>query len=278
VFKSILLPIDGSEYSATATKYAIQAAEHYKASITALYVIDVKKLAAPLLNDVALCLGITAVPNLEETYRSTLFSIGETALEVCSRKCRMADVPCTTKLKTGIVADAICQEAHAVDLVVMGHRGEASEWGSRIFGSVFEATIRQINRPVFIVGKYRQQISRILVAYDGSNHANNVLRIAADLCSTENIPMHVLVAGLPDEDERELQDEIVSYMRNQTVDWTFERADGDPAEAIIVRANELNADVIAMGAYGHSRIKELLVGSTTEYVLRNASCPVLVFR
>ena len=278
MFKSILLPIDGSDYSATATKYAVQAAEHYKASITALYVVDVKKLAAPIVNDMATCLGISSVPNLESTYRNALKQVGETALEVCARKCRVASVKCTTKLRSGIVSDIICQEAHAVDLVIMGHRGEASDWGSAIFGSVFEATIRQINRPAFIVTKYKQQISRVLVAYDGSHHSSNVLKIAASLCETENIPIHVLLADFDEDEEKRLIGEIDAYLSAHELSWHLEKATGDPAEAIIVKAKEINADVIAMGAYGHSRIKELLVGSTTEYVLRNATCPVLVYR
>ena len=246
--------------------------------MTALYVVDVKKLAAPLVNDMATCLGISSVPNLESTYRNALKQVGESALEVCARKCRVAGVKCTTKLRSGIVSDIICQEAHSVDLVIMGHRGEASDWGSAIFGSVFEATIRQINRPAFIVTKYKQQISRVLVAYDGSNHSSNVLRIAASLCETEQIPIHVLVADFEEDEEKRLVDEIDAYLSAHELSWHLEKASGDPAEAIIVKAGEINADVIAMGAYGHSRIKELLVGSTTEYVLRNATCPVLVYR
>jgi len=278
MFHSILLPIDGSEYSASSTRYAIQAAKRFDARVRALYVIDIKRLAAPLLNDVALCLGISSVPNLEETYRTTLTQIGNTVLESCLRKCRSAGVECETLLQTGIVSDVICQEAHKVDLVIMGHRGENSQWGSRLFGSVFEATIRQINRPVFVVSKFRQTINRVLAAYDGSNHSSNALKVAVDFCAHEDLPLHVLVVSEAHDDEKPLQEEVESFLTPYKVDWHLERGAGDPCEVITAKARELNADVIAMGAYGHSRIKELLVGSTTDYVIRNASCPVLVYR
>lgn len=278
MFRTILLPIDGSPFSETATTYAIEAARHFGASIRALHVIDLKRLAAPLVNDVAVCLGLSSLPDFQETMRGSLESLGTALLETVSRACSDAGVPVTTHLVSGIVADTICREAHAADLVVMGHRGEASDWGSRILGSVFEATIRSINRPVLVVSKFRQSIRRFLVAYDGSNHAASVLGVVAEVCGSEELPLHVLVADEGVDDVDGTIERASAFLEAHGVAWTLERATGDPAEAIIAKAEEIGADVIAMGAYGHSRIRELLVGSTTEYVLRRAGCPVLVYR
>lgn len=278
MFKSILLPVDGSEYSNSATRYAIRAARFFGASVTVLHVIDIKKFATPLLNNVATCLGISSVPDLEETYEKGLKELGAAMLEIASEKLTNADIPHVTRLRSGIVSDLICQEAHGVDLLVMGYRGEASEWGSSIFGSVFEATIRQVNRPVFTVSKHVQDITKILCAYDGSNFASNALEVAAQVAAGNNIPIHVLLSSFSETTEERLGNEVKEYLDSHKLKFVLEKADGDPAESIVVRAKEINADIIIMGAYGHSRIKELLVGSTTEYVLRNAECPVLVYQ
>ena len=122
MFKSILLPVDGSEYSNAATRYAIRAARFFDASITVLHVIDIKKFATPLLNNVATCLGISSVPDLEETYEKGLKQMGEAILEIAAEKIKNAKIPFTTRLRSGIVSDLICQEAHGVDLLVMGYR------------------------------------------------------------------------------------------------------------------------------------------------------------
>ena len=278
MFKSILLPVDGSDFSNSATRYAIRAARFFDATVTVVHVIDIKKYATPLLNNVAMCLGISSVPDLEVTYENGLKQLGQGILELASEKLTNAGIEHTTRLRSGIVSDIICQEAHSVDLLVMGYRGEASEWGSSIFGSVFEATIRQVNKPVFTVSSHVQDISRILVAYDGSNHASKALQVAAEVASGNDIPVHVLLASFQETTEKRLEQEVKEYLDSHKLNFHLETAEGDPAEAIVVRAEEIGADIIAMGAYGHSRIKELLVGSTTEYVLRNARCPVLVYQ
>jgi len=278
VFKSILLPVDGSEYSNAATRYAIRTARFFNASITVLHVIDIKKFATPLLNNVAMCLGVSSIPDLEETYKEGLSELGKGILELTANKLEETNIKYVTKLRSGIVSDIICQEAHSVDLLVMGYRGEASEWGSSIFGSVFEATIRQANRPVFTVSKHVQDISRILVAYDGSNFASNALEVGVQVAKGSKIPLHILLSSFSETTKDRLTKEVKEYIDSHEIEYKLEIADGDPAEAIVVRAKEIKADVIVMGAYGHSRIKELLVGSTTEYVLRNAECPVLVYQ
>ncbi|MBI4869952.1 MAG: universal stress protein [Candidatus Riflebacteria bacterium] len=278
MFKSILLPTDGSEYSRLAAEYGLILARHYQATVRALHVIDVKKLAGPLIHDVSVCLGVTPPPDFHETFLETSRQLGQSILDEVQKAFQDSGVPCMTLLKTGIVADVICKEAHSVDLVVMGQRGEYSQWGSRIFGSTFEATIRSINKPVFIVPRVKAEIRNVMVAYDGSNNANSVLRVAALACKEENLPMHVVAISEDEEHARELLDEVHDFLEPYELQTTTERMTGPPAESIVAAAKRYDADVLAMGAYGHSRLHELIMGSTTEYVMRYADCPLLLYR
>ncbi|MBI4867016.1 MAG: universal stress protein [Candidatus Wallbacteria bacterium] len=278
MFKSILLPTDGSEYSRTAVEYGLVLAKHYKASVRALHVIDLKKLAGPLIHDISICLGVTPPPNFQETLQETSRQLGQAILEETGKLAADAGVECTTILRTGIVSDVLCKEAHTVDLVVLGQRGEFSEWGSRIFGSTFEATIRQINKPVFVAPRARTRIERVLAAYDGSRTANSVLKIAAEACAQEDLTMKVVVVDSDDSYGRELFEEVQSFLEPYKLKFEIERVGGAPGEAIVEAARKYDADVLAMGAYGHSRLRELIMGSTTEYVLRYAECPVLLYR
>jgi nucleotide-binding universal stress UspA family protein len=52
--------------------------------------------------------------------------------------------------------------------------------------------------------------------------------------------------------------------------------DLDPADAILSRAADLGADMIVMGAYGHSRLREMIVGGTTRDILDHMTVPVLM--
>ena len=53
---------------------------------------------------------------------------------------------------------------------------------------------------------------------------------------------------------------------------------GTPEEAILAHLKDSGADVLVMGAYGHSRIRSLMVGSTTTAMLQKAQVPVLLVR
>ena len=53
---------------------------------------------------------------------------------------------------------------------------------------------------------------------------------------------------------------------------------GDPSEVIVAYAGECEADLLIMGAYGHTKVRELVVGSTTAYALSHAPCPLLLSR
>lgn len=278
MFKSILLPLDNSEWSQHATRYAIRLARHYGASIRGLHVIDLKRVTGPLLQDVALCLGVTPPPDFEATFTDFARNVGETLLSELEAKCADWEIPCVTRLETGIVPDVICREAHTVDLVVLGTRGEHAEWGSRLFGSTCEAILREINKPTFVVGTFRPEMRKVLVAYDGSRHANSVLGVAVEACVEENLPLYLLTVGESPEDAEAVQAEALTYCEPHELEVHPIVAVGDAPEAILANADRIEADVIAMGAYGHSRLRELIVGSTTELVLRKANCPVLIYR
>ena len=53
---------------------------------------------------------------------------------------------------------------------------------------------------------------------------------------------------------------------------------GDPSETIVAYAGDCAADLLIMGAYGHTKVRELVVGSTTAYAMNHAPCPVLLAR
>jgi len=113
------------------------------------------------------------------------------------------------------------------------------------------------------------------VAYDGSPNARQSLKTAAVIGTAWKMPFHVLSVGT-DADAR--LEEAQHYLAGREVSAEFIKRDGDPAETIIAYAKEIEADWIVMGAFGHTRLRELLVGSVTLYVLNHAPCPVLLCR
>jgi nucleotide-binding universal stress UspA family protein len=104
------------------------------------------------------------------------------------------------------------------------------------------------------------------------------MRHAAEFCGELKIPLTVVtVARDPKLGERSLN-EARSYFRSHSGQIDFELLSGHVHEAIVAYLKQTAAELLFIGAYGHSRIIEMVLGSTTEYVLRNAACPVFLSR
>jgi nucleotide-binding universal stress UspA family protein len=73
-------------------------------------------------------------------------------------------------------------------------------------------------------------------------------------------------------------DEARRYLDSYGVEFNCESVVGNPHTAIVEFILDRGHDLLFIGAYGHSRIIEMVLGSTTEYVLRNSPCPVFLTR
>ena len=137
---------------------------------------------------------------------------------------------------------------------------------------------------------------RILLAVDGSEHAEHAAKIAAELGQcVESAELRIVVAYDPipsylgepnlqlaidtrlDEAQAILQ-KIVETIGETHLDVHTELIEGNPAEAIIEVAKTRDSDIIVMGSRGLGRLAGLLLGSTSQKVVSHAPCPVLIVR
>jgi len=105
------------------------------------------------------------------------------------------------------------------------------------------------------------------------------LRSAAHLyayCPQNSIKMKLLVVHEDEVEARQVADKALKYLDAYQLRDILEIRQGDPAEQIVAAAKEDDVDLVAMGAYGHARVRELVLGSTTECVLRNINRAVLL--
>jgi len=272
MFKNILLPMDDSDHSVTASKYAIELAKLYGATIHGLSVVNIKLTQGRLIAD------LSNIVSLDPDQVAGVLQNKVTALlNKLKESCESQGVACKTSSSMGLVGDSICQKARIADLIVMGKYGESGKWAGALLGSVAETVVRQADKPVLLVSKEYQPIERILMAYDSGRSANDVLHFAADLAMKLGIPMTVLVVFDDEEKGKAILDEAQLYLEAYKIDVDALLKTGEPAEEILMTARDRNVNLIAMGAYGHN-IREFLLGSITELVMREADCPVLLYR
>ncbi|MBF0261585.1 MAG: universal stress protein [Magnetococcales bacterium] len=193
---------------------------------------------------------------------------------------------CTIRVCHGVEpADAILKVAHeaCADLVVMGRRGRRGLWSRLLIGQATSMVVGQASRKVLVVpqnaGIWRQ---RILLAIDGSRHGDAAAATALRLARVGGVPLSVLtVIRSNHAAERRAMaeqavDRVARFARQEGVVVEGWVEAGDPAAVVIETAGRLEADLIVGGGFGHTHLRDRILGGVIERIIGNASCPVLV--
>ena len=282
MFKHILVPLDGSDHAWAALDQAITIAEEEKSDITGLYVVDVRQtspsyypfmLADEIYPDVT-----PAMMEVANQLDKQLHEQGEATLQQAAARCQEQGVACETELADGIVSNIILAQMQQSDLVVMGERGVGAKWSGPMLGSTFEAVVRHAPKPVLVTKDKVRPLHRILVAYDGSDRAQDALDIATHLISERQREMLLLTVDDGHKTREADYEQAVEHLAECGIEAPRLFVKGHPAEKIIETAEKNQSDLIVMGAYGHSRFLKALFGSTVDDVLHSAPCPVLICR
>ncbi len=276
MFKKILVPTDGSDHATTGIRYAVAIAKRYGAVLHGLHIVDIKLLEGPFLRDISASLGTAPYVNYQGNIAMILEERGRAALDWFQDICEEAGVRSEVTLVTGIVPRCIIEHSELTDLIVMGRGGEHGQWLEGLAGSTTEAVVRRSHQPVLITSKDLFAADRFIIAYDGSPHAKRALHTAAQISVDWQMRCHVLVVA--GKTAPALIKDAQSYLQSYEVDVDYVTREGDPSETIIDYLEECRADLLVMGAYGHTKVRELVVGSTTAYAINHAPCPVLLLR
>lgn len=278
MIRSILVPVDASPYAEAATRYAARIAAKAGAELVGLHVVDGKILNGPLLRDVTFMADAFQGFEYAEEVRRALEEKGRRALARFEALCGELSIPCRTALETGIVPEAIAECAKRSDLVVMGKRGENREQATPFLGSVVEAAVRLCSRAVIVVPEEDRKIERILVAYDGSKNANRAIAMLTDLAGLGEFEILVLTVADADDPVAAMMEEGVAFLRDRGLPSRGVLRSGETVEEIVAACADLSADILVMGAYGQSRFRQFLLGSTTTQAVRRVGVPVLLYR
>lgn len=292
-FTRILCPVDFSECSRHAVEHAIALAHASGATLTALYVIPPLPVLLPG-QDGGMYPPIVFSPEDIEQFRQELTTF-------VAPPAGQAFVPV---VEQGLPTQEILRHARAADLVVMGTHGR-SGFERLMMGSVTERVLLNSPSPVLTVPPRAPDAvpfgpasyHRILCAIDFSPSSMKALEYGAALARTAHGRLTVFHAIEPAsifepvmmgaagpssdvvarESARKLTHDAIPPAVLASTVVTESVSKGKPYREILRAAAEFQADLIVIGAHGGGRGLRAF-GSTTNQVVRQATCPVLTLR
>jgi nucleotide-binding universal stress UspA family protein len=237
-------------------------------------------LEGPLMADISGWLGAQPYGDQLQSFRELMEQKGQAVIEALAKRCESQGVKIETNLKMGHPSNVIIEEEGRVELLVLGRRGVHAEWIGDMMGSVSERVLRSTTTPCIITPDTFKPISKILAAYDGSGHAGQALQQAIEL--TKALKGELIILTVADDIEREQAEQLsVNGLKMAKAhDCTAVNlvAEGRAEETILEVAEEQECDLIVVGAYGHNRIREMIIGSTSHHIIAGSNLPVMLVR
>jgi nucleotide-binding universal stress UspA family protein len=182
------------------------------------------------------------------------------------------------KRSTGDIVETLADVEADADLVVIGKRGEAADFAKLHLGSNLERIVRSSKKPVLVAARAFKPINRFLVAYDGGTSSMKAIDHIARSKVFAGLECRLLTVGADNAETRRKLDNATATLEAGGYEVRAGIVQGQADAAIAATVDSEGIDLLVMGAYGHSRIRSLIIGSTTTEMIRSCKVPVLLFR
>ncbi|MCO4782371.1 MAG: universal stress protein [Candidatus Cloacimonetes bacterium] len=279
MIKSILVGLDSSENQTIVRKYAVEIAKFLKAKVNGVHVIDIRKLYSPFVEDIFYSAGMASVPDLQNLVKNRLEKVSEVLKEGYQAALEEHEVEGEFFSKQGNVSEEIANQAKSHDLLVIGTKGEHTSISEILLGSTFSELILGVNKPVIVVPEQCKKfyIKKILVAYDGSTNSNQALEIITQSVKDHQFELEILVVENSNiEDAQSALQEAECYLKNHEVKYNCRIVKGPACSCILEHAKATKCDMIAIGSYSSSAIKDFFIGSVARELLEETTLPMLL--
>ncbi len=287
---TVLACIDGSTYSEAVVDYSAWVSRTVENPLKLLHNIDHRHTP---VTDLSGNIGLGTRESLMEEYTELeakatrlLMEQGNNMLDrALERAIQQQAFKPTALQRHGNLADALIDMEDEIRVLVMGVRGEDHENRQNRLGAQLETVIRSMQRPVLVVNRpFTAPPQRIMLAHDGNDAAHKGVDWIATSPLYRGMCCHIVhvtkdgraeKTGKPEKDSlRAAADRLASA----GLDVVTANLHGNVDQALHQYQQEQQIDMTVMGAFGHSRLRELLFGSLTVKILCSAQVPLLLLR
>lgn len=250
LFRDILVPLGKSSEGWEALEQAIRVARRESAHIH----------------------GLHTVATQHELENTDLAALQDKFNQMCMNE----NVHGVLAVEVGEPTQKILERSTLTDLVVLKIAHPPST-GIHFLSSQIRTLVARCPRPLLAVPGHVSGLNHALLAFDGSPKAKEALFVATYLAEQWKTQLTILT-GLEDKvAEDSVQEFARNYLEFNEVEARFIREEYSPA-ALMLTAEEINADLVIMGGYSGSILKEMTIGSSVNHMLRGFRRPILICR
>lgn len=270
----LLVHLDASPQAVRRLEAACLIGQAHDAAVTALYAVTPSFVELPFSPEIGPDIA-TALRELDDAQQARAleaFNQCPLASEVQATWAAVSDAP---------VAAAFAQQAFYADLLVLG-QDDPSQASSIGVPSDFVETVMVASGKPALILPYAQMSAAmdqtVVIAWKPGREAARVVSAAMPLLQRAQSVQILSWAGEEDAISGARLD-LNSYLRLHGVQASWHREGEEPqalGELLLSRAFDLNAGLLVMGCYGHSRAREWILGGTSRTVLRSMTLPVLM--
>jgi nucleotide-binding universal stress UspA family protein len=281
----IMAMVDGSVYAQSVCDHTAWLAQKTNSSVDLVHVLARQQSAVDDASNLSGSIGFGArtalmeeLVELDAQKAKLSHKIGREILDVA--KIRMHEVgieAITTRLRHGQIVETVEESDQGADLLVIGKRGISAEHDMLHLGINLEHVVRSSKKPVLVASRVFKPISRLLVAFDGGNSVSKAIDYLAKSSIFKDIECHLLAVGSESSKGGQKIQQAAEQLLSAGLTVDFHTEQGQPEEVISRQVETDGFDLLVMGGYGHSHIRNLFVGSTTSAMLASCKIPVLLF-
>lgn len=281
---TVLACVDGSQSSPAVCDYAAWASLRLDAPLTFLHVLDNSHY--PIESNLSGSIGLgsrehllTELAELDEKRGKLMREQGRLMLDAAVARAKTDGVAApAVRQRHGDLVEALEELEADIRLLVIGREGEEGDSVGGHVGSHLESVIRTLHRPTLVTAGIFRQPRSVMLAFDNGPSTRKGIDMIAASPLFNGLPIHLLMVGADTKDAWEAVDVAKKALEKSGHQVHACIRAGNVEDALLDYEEEHDIDMIVMGAYGHSRIRQFFVGSTTTSILTRTKRPLLLLR
>lgn len=276
--------VDESAIASVVCDSAAWASRVLQAPLTFLHVLE--KPAGPVKEDLSGTIGLGSrehlldeLTALDERRNKVAVEHGKLLLSDAKVRAEAAGaINVEGEQRHDQLLDALLYSEDKTRLFVIGRSGVNHAMTGQTIGSHIESVVRAIQTPILVATSSFTPPTNYMLAYDGSETADRAIDRIARSPLLANLVGHVVMVGNASDDNKKRLEHACNILSDKGHQVQSHLIQGNVVDALIDFQSRFAIEMKVMGAYGHSRIREFILGSNTTKMIASSTVPVLILR